>query len=82
VVIYVYLFVAMIAFALLYPKDSVNIIEYARLWLKLIFLNYYMKYKAWIMYRRICSDLVKMGMPKPPFIFVPLWQRETSARNR
>jgi hypothetical protein len=66
---------------LMFPEDCIIAVEIARVWTYSRILNYYLMFRAWLMYRQLRSDMAKMGMPAPPFKFVPIWQRQPLERK-
>lgn len=70
-----------LVFAFLYPIDFVNIGSYAWLWVATRALNYYLMFRAYMMYRQLKSDLGKMGMPMPAFKFIPIWERNGNQKD-
>lgn len=67
--------VAILAFYLVLPTDFYLFVEGSIISAKLVVLNYYLMFQAWRIYRLICQDMVRIGMPKPAFKFTPLWER-------
>lgn len=63
------------AFIFLYPQDSINIPKYIVLWTGSRILNFYLMFRAYLMYRRLTLDMGKMGVTLPAFKFVPIWER-------
>lgn len=64
-----------------FPEDCVIFAGLAKVWVFSRFLNYYLMFKAWLMYRQLRADMAKMGMPVPPFKFTPIWQRQPPERK-
>ncbi len=60
----------------LFPEDCVIFAGLVRSWFQVGILNYYLMFRAWLMYRQIRADMAKLGLPAPPFKFVPIWQRQ------
>jgi hypothetical protein len=75
--VYPYLLVV-IAFIVLFPIDASNGVTLAWLWLLTRALNYYLMFRAYLMYLRLRSDFAKLGMPMPAFKFIPIWERDGS----
>lgn len=73
--LYLYI-LAIAAFIALFPVDSQNAVALAALWVKVLILNYYLMFRAYLMYRQMKSDLAKIGVPFPAFKFVPIWERD------
>lgn len=67
--------VSILAFYLLLPTDFYLFVETCILSVKVVVLNYYLMFQAWRMYRLICRDMARIGMPKPAFKFTPIWER-------
>lgn len=65
-------------FVAFFPIDASNGAMYLYLWCATRVLNYYLMFRAYMMYRRLRSDFGKMGMPFPAFKFVPIWERDGS----
>lgn len=65
----------------LYPEDCIIFAGLVKGWLQVYILNYYLMFQAWMMYRQIKADMAKMGLPVPPFHFVPIWQRPPHQRK-
>lgn len=66
------------AFVVLFPVDASNGVTLVWLWLLTRVLNYYLMFRAYMMYLRLRSDFAKLGMPMPAFKFVPIWERNGS----
>ena len=64
-----------IAVVLVYPKDILMLFGYIGLKAALICLNCFLIIQAWRIHKQLCSDLAKMGLPKPAFHFTPIWDR-------
>jgi hypothetical protein len=75
-VIYIDLFLTLIVLVFLFPEDCIIFAGIAWAWALSRILNYYLMFHAWLMYRQIRADMAKLGMPAPPFRFVPIWQRQ------
>lgn len=80
-VIYTDLCLVLIALVLLFPADCIIFAGIVRAWVFSRILNYYLMFQAWRMYRQIRADMTKMGVPVPPFKFVPIWQRQPLPRK-
>jgi hypothetical protein len=65
----------------LFPEDCIIFAGLIRAWLQVGILNYYLMFRAWLMYRQIKADMAKLGMPAPKFKFVPIWQRPPLERK-
>ena len=65
----------LIAIVFIYPKDILMLLGYIGLKIVLIGLNCFLMVQAWRLHRQLCSDLAKMGLPKPAFHFIPIWDR-------
>ena len=53
-----------------------NSITAISLKIQIFYLNYRMKWQAWLMYRQLVRMCDKHGMPTPgPFKFVNIWDR-------
>jgi hypothetical protein len=59
----------------LYPQDCLNLVALVSLRVRALLLNYFLMFRAWLMYRQICRDFASIGLPKPAFKFTPLWER-------
>lgn len=57
------------------PEDFVYFCEFLLVKAKMVALNYYLMYQAWIAYRLLAKSCTKMGLPLPAFHFVPIWKR-------
>lgn len=68
-------YAVLIGLVALYPRDCLNLVSLVLLRAKVLCLNYFLMFKAWLMYRQICRDFANMGLPKPAFKFKPLWER-------
>lgn len=64
-----------VTFVVLFPLDTDLGIEYIRIWTISRILNYYLMFRAWMMYRQLKADMAKLGVPMPAFKFVPIWER-------
>jgi len=68
-------YAVLIGLVALYPRDCLNLVLLVFLRVKVLWLNYFLMFRAWLMYRQICRDFASMGLPKPAFKFKPLWER-------
>lgn len=66
------------AFVVLFPVDTDIGLKFVPLWIYTRILNYYLMFRAYLMYRQLRSDFAKIGMPMPAFKFVPIWERNGS----
>lgn len=62
-------------FIVLYPQDSFNLALAIPLSVKTFCFNYFLMFRAWLLYRQLCRDFDSMGLPRPAFKFTPLWER-------
>lgn len=76
-----WLFLFLLILFALFPEDCITAAGIAKMWLLSRVLNYYLMFRAWLMYRQICGDMAKLGLPPPPFKFVPIWQRQPPERK-
>lgn len=67
-----------IVLAIVFPGELSTALYYAWLWLITRILNYYLMLSAYVMYRRLRADFVKMGLSMPDFKFIPIWERNAS----
>jgi hypothetical protein len=65
----------LVAIVLMYPRDTMMLFGYLGLKISLVCLNCFLLIQAWRIHRQLCSDLAKMGLPKPAFHFTPIWDR-------
>lgn len=68
-------YAVLIGLVALYPQDCLNSVALVLLRIRVVLLNYFLMFRAWLMYRQICRDLASIGLPKPAFKFTPLWDR-------
>jgi hypothetical protein len=64
-----------------FPGDCLVAVELIRVWIYSRFLNYYLMFQAWLIYRKLRVDMLRIGMSIPPFKFVPIWQRQPPQRK-
>ncbi len=77
-----YIFLIFLVFLFcLFPEDCIIFAGLLQSWIRIGILNYYLMFRAWLMYQQIRSDMAKLGMPAPPFKFVPIWQRQPPQRK-
>ena len=60
----------------LWPQEAYVATEYWYKQIQILVLNYYLMIKAYLIYRRIAFEMGKIGLPRPPFRFTPIWQRD------
>ncbi len=58
-----------------YPKEMASVFTAVSLKIQIHWINARMFVMAWFMHRRLSKDFAEMGLPTPPFKFVPLWER-------
>ena len=59
-----------------WPEQTIHSITAISLKIQIFYLNYRMKWQAWLMYRQLVRMCDKHGMPTPgPFKFVNIWDR-------
>ena len=58
-----------------FPEDAFLFAQISEAKIKLHVMNIRMFIMAYTMYRRLCHDFRDMGLPVPPFRYVPLWNR-------
>jgi hypothetical protein len=75
------LFLFLLILFALFPEDCIIFAGLVKVWTFSRLLNYYLMFRAWLMYRQLRSDMAKIGMPAPPFRFVPIWQRQPPERK-
>lgn len=68
-------YAVLVALVVLYPQDFFNLVSWVLLSTRALLLNYFLMFKAWLMYRQICRDFASIGLPKPAFKFTPTWDR-------
>jgi hypothetical protein len=75
--IYAWLIVFIFCLAF-FPLESQYGATFIFLWVAVRILNYYLMFRAYLMYLRLRSDFAKLGMPFPAFKFIPIWERDGS----
>ena len=65
----------LVAVALLFPEDFLLAVDTAALKLRLLFLNFNLLIRSYIIYHRLKADFRRMHIPAPPFRFVPIQHR-------
>jgi hypothetical protein len=70
-----YLPLVLVCLVAFFPEDAFIFAKTLDLKLKLHVLNIRMFFMSYIMYRKLVRDFSAMGLPAPPFAFVPLWKR-------
>lgn len=68
-------YAVLVGLVALYPRDCLNLVSLILLRVRMLSLNYFLMFRAWLMYRQICRDFASIGLPKPAFKFTPLWER-------
>ena len=58
-----------------FPEDAFLFAQISEAKIKLHMLNLRMFIMSYTIYRRLCRDFRDMGLPVPPFRYVPLWDR-------
>ena len=58
-----------------FPEDAFLFGKTLDLKIRLHILNLRMFIMSYIMYRKLVRDFTEIGLPAPPFVFVPLWKR-------
>lgn len=59
----------------LFPRESYALIEFARLWVRLEFLNLRLYVQQRRLHRQLTEDMKAWGVTPPPFKFVRLQDR-------
>ena len=76
-----WLFLFLLLLVASFPEDCIVFAGLVKAWVYSRILNYYLMFRAWLMYCQIRADLAKIGLPVPPFKFVPIWQRQPLERK-
>lgn len=72
----IYLSLAIVVLVVSYPEEAYFYSEKAILMAKLFIVNAYCWTVALTIYLRLLWSFRRLGIPVPPFRFVPIWKRQ------
>ena len=76
-----YLLCSLLVVALIIDQDkTITFLTAASLKIQIYYLNYRLKWQAWLMYRQLVRLCKEADFPEPgPFRFVNIWDRDTNS---
>jgi len=68
--------ISLVAFVVMFPEDTLDLMEDVRIGFLLWRLNLVMRVREYMIYRKLKQAFAEIGMQMPPFVYVPIQERD------